>query len=39
MIFFVYKDALKIHDISPTRIYNVEESSLSTIQKTQKIFE
>lgn len=34
----VYEDTLKKQNISPTRIYNVNESDLSTFQKKQKIF-
>jgi len=32
----VYEDALKKQNISPTRIYNVNESDLSTFQKKTK---
>jgi hypothetical protein len=34
----VYEDTLKKHNISPTRIYNVNYSNLSTFQKKQKLF-
>jgi hypothetical protein len=34
----VYEDTIKKHNISPTSVYNVNESDLSTFQKRQKIF-
>lgn len=34
----VYEYTLKKHNISPTRIYNVNESDLSTFQKKRKLF-
>ena len=34
----VYKDVLMEHNISPTRINNVDVSNSFVVQKTQKIF-
>jgi hypothetical protein len=34
----VYEDTLMEHNMSPTRIYNVDVSNTSIVQKTQKVF-
>ena len=38
MVQDVYEDMLIEHNIQPTRIYNVDVSNSSVIQKTPKIF-
>lgn len=36
--FTTYQEILEKHNISPTRIFNVDESALSTVQKPPKVF-
>jgi len=35
--FRVLEETMKVHDINPLRVYNVDESGLNTVQSMQKI--